>query len=91
MDRAWLDAEALDFSTRPIVEMMIPSVVDDSLAPKGAHVASLFCQQFKPEADWDRLKERAVQAVFDVVQSHCPNFRASLLGYSRAYAAGPGA
>ncbi|HET7524657.1 MAG TPA: FAD-dependent oxidoreductase, partial [Burkholderiaceae bacterium] len=66
---------------RPIVEMMIPSVVDDSLAPKGAHVASLFCQQFKPEADWDRLKERAVQAVFDVVQSHCPNFRASLLGY----------
>jgi phytoene dehydrogenase-like protein len=81
MDRAWLDAQALDFSTRPIVEMMIPSVVDDSLAPKGAHVASLFCQQFKPEADWDRLKERAVQAVFDVVQSHCPNFRASLLGY----------
>jgi putative ABC transport system substrate-binding protein len=44
-------------------------------------VASLFCQQFKPEADWDALKERAVQAVFDVVQSHCPNFRASLLGY----------
>lgn len=81
MDRAWLDAEASGFSTRPIVEMMIPSVVDDSLAPKGAHVASLFCQQFKPTADWDRLKDMAVQAVFDVVQSHCPNFRASLLGY----------
>ena len=73
--------EAQGFSPHPIVEMMIPSVVDDSLAPKGAHVASLFCQQFKPEADWDALKERAVQAVFDVVQSHCPNFRASLLGY----------
>ncbi len=27
------------------------------------------------------LKERAVQAIFDVVQSHCPNFRGSLLGY----------
>jgi phytoene dehydrogenase-like protein len=81
MDRAWMDAEATGFSKRPIVEMMIPSVVDDSLAPRGAHVASLFCQQFKPTADWDRLKEEAVQAVFDVVQSHCPNFRASLLGY----------
>jgi phytoene dehydrogenase-like protein len=81
MDRAWLDAQAAGFSTRPIVEMLIPSVVDDSLAPQGAHVASLFCQQFKPAADWDRLKESAVQAVFDVVQSHCPNFRASLLGY----------
>jgi phytoene dehydrogenase-like protein len=81
MDRAWLDAEAAGYSSRPIVEMMIPSVVDDSLAPAGAHVASLFCQQFKPGADWDRLKEQAVQAVFDVVQSHCPNFRASMLGY----------
>jgi phytoene dehydrogenase-like protein len=81
MDRAWLDAEAAGHSSRPIVEMMIPSVVDDSLAPKGAHVASLFCQQFKPGADWDRLKDQAVQAVFDVVQSHCPNFRASVLGY----------
>ena len=49
MDRAWHDARGVGFSTRPIVEMMIPSVVDDSLAPKGAHVASLFCQQFKPE------------------------------------------
>ena len=81
MHRAWLDAEACGFSARPIVEMMIPSVVDDSLAPRGAHVASLFCQQFDPAADWDRLKESAVQAVFDVVQSHCPNFRASLLGW----------
>jgi phytoene dehydrogenase-like protein len=81
MDRAWRDAEAHGFSRQPIVEMLIPSVVDDSLAPPGAHVASLFCQQFKPEADWDALKTQAVEAIFDVVQSHCPNFRSSLLGY----------
>jgi phytoene dehydrogenase-like protein len=81
MDRAWHDAEAGGFSRQPVVEMLIPSVVDDSLAPKGAHVASLFCQQFRPQADWDALKERAVQAVFDVVQAHCPNFRRALLGW----------
>jgi phytoene dehydrogenase-like protein len=81
MDRAWRDAQADDFSREPIVEMLIPSVVDDSLAPPGAHVASLFCQQFRPGADWDALKERAVQAAFDVVQSHCPNFRRALLGF----------
>jgi phytoene dehydrogenase-like protein len=85
MDQAWRDAEAQGFSSRPIVEILIPSVVDDSLAPKGAHVASLFCQQFKPEADWaaddGKLKEQAVQAIFDVVDSYCPNFRTSLLGY----------
>ncbi len=81
MDRAWRDAEEAGFSAQPIVEMLIPSVVDDTLAPRGAHVASLFCQQFRPDADWDALKQRAVEAVFDVVQSHCPNFRRALLGW----------
>lgn len=84
MDRAWHDAEANGFAAQPIVEMLIPSVVDESLAPKGAHVASLFCQQFKPDADWDALKPRAVEAIFDVVQAYCPNFRRALLGW-RAY------
>lgn len=81
MDRAWHDAVARGYSREPVVEMLIPSVVDDSLAPQGAHVASLFCQQFAPDADWSTSKDGAVQAIFDVVQSYCPNFRASLLGY----------
>lgn len=84
MDRAWRDAEDTGLARSPVVEMLIPSVVDASLAPRGAHVASLFCQQFKPDADWDTLKERAVDAIFDVVQSYCPNFRRALLGW-RAY------
>ncbi len=81
MDRAWHDAEAQGCSLAPIVEMLIPSVVDDSLAPAGQHVASLFCQQFDPDADWSTLKPTAIERIFDVVQSHCPNFRSVLLGY----------
>jgi len=81
MDRAWHDAEANGFASAPIVEMLVPSTVDDSLAPAGAHVASLFCQQFKPSADWSTLKDPAVNAVFDVVERYCPNFRRALLGY----------
>ena len=81
MDRAWHDAESGGCSAFPIVEMLIPSVVDETLAPPGRHVASLFCQHFKPAADWTSLKSTAVDRIFDVVQSHCPNFRASLLGY----------
>jgi len=84
MDQAWHDAQAHGFARAPIVEMLIPSRVDDSLAPQGAHVASLFCQQFKPDADWDMLKDQAIEAVLNVVQSYCPNFRASILGL-RAY------
>lgn len=81
MDAAWCDAQRQGFAAAPIVEMTIPSVVDPTLAPPGAHVASLFCQQFRPDADWERLKPQAVQAIFDVVDRHCPNFRRALVGY----------
>jgi phytoene dehydrogenase-like protein len=81
MDTAWRYAQVQGCSQSPIVEMLIPSVVDSSLAPPGAHVASLFCQQFDPAADWTTLKTVAVERIFDVVQAQCPNFRRSLLGY----------
>lgn len=83
MDRAWHDAERDGFAQKPIVEMMLPSVVDDSLAPKGQHVASLFCQHFDPAlgAAWDERKPDAVAAVFRAVQEYCPNFGRAMLGY----------
>ena len=82
MDRAYLDARAGGIARQPIVEMLIPSTLDDSLAPKGAHVASLFCQHFDPGADWEARKDEAVQRIFDVVESHAPGFRRSVVGQS---------
>jgi phytoene dehydrogenase-like protein len=83
MDAAWRDALHAGFARAPIIEMLIPSVVDDSLAPPGAHVASLFCQHFDPDpaAGWDALKPAAVEAVFERIETYCPNFRRALLGY----------
>jgi phytoene dehydrogenase-like protein len=83
MDRAWHDAVRDGFARRPIVEMLIPSLVDDSLAPAGRHVASLFCQHFDPQpaGGWDARKGQAVEAIFDAVQSYCPNFRRAMLGF----------
>ncbi|MEO8322143.1 MAG: NAD(P)/FAD-dependent oxidoreductase, partial [Bradyrhizobium sp.] len=49
MDRAWQDARAHGWSREPVVEVLIPSTLDDSLAPSGQHVASLFCQHVAPE------------------------------------------
>ena len=82
MDRAYLDARADGIARQPIVEMVIPSTLDDSLAPKGAHVASLFCQHFAPDADWSLSKQEAIDRIFDVVESHAPGFRKSVLGHS---------
>jgi phytoene dehydrogenase-like protein len=82
MDRAYSDAKAEGLSRAPIVEMVISSMLDETLAPRGQHVASLFCQHFDPAADWSRAKDEAVQRIFGVVESHAPGFRASVLGYS---------
>ncbi len=84
MDQAFTDAKAYGWSKRPIVEMLIPSTVDDSLAPKGQHVASLFCQQFAPELpdgrDWDKEEGKAADTIIDTVEACAPGFRASILG-----------
>jgi phytoene dehydrogenase-like protein len=82
MDRAYLDARASGIAAKPIVEMVIASTLDDSLAPGGAHVASLFCQHFAPDADWKLRKDEAIGRIFDVVESHAPGFRSSVLGHS---------
>jgi phytoene dehydrogenase-like protein len=82
MDRAYLDARADGVAQRPIVEMVIPSTLDDSLAPEGAHVASLFCQHFDPGADWSTRKPEAIGRIFDVIESHAPGFRSSVVGHS---------
>jgi phytoene dehydrogenase-like protein len=84
MDQAYLDAKAGGWSKRPIVEMLIPSTLDQSLAPPGRHVASLFCQHVAPVlpdgASWDQHREQVADLMIDLVNSHAPNFKASVLG-----------
>jgi phytoene dehydrogenase-like protein len=83
MEQAYFDAKKDGFAKRPIVEMLIPSTVDDSLAPTGQHVASLFCQHFDPEPSngktWDDMRDAAADTVIDTVNSFAPNFKKSVL------------
>jgi phytoene dehydrogenase-like protein len=84
MEQAYFDARTYGCSRAPVVEMLIPSTVDDTLALPGKHVASLFCQHFNPQLpndlDWDEIKEPAADLVIDTVTRHAPNFKASVLG-----------
>ena len=83
MERAYFDARTVGFSREPIIEMLIPSTVDPSLAPAGRHVASLFCQHFDPVLpggrSWDDAREAAADAIVETVNRHAPNFKASIL------------
>ncbi len=84
MDEAYRDAKAFGISKKPIVEMLIPSTLDDSLAPPGQHVASLFCQQFAPTLpdgrSWDDEREAAADLIIGTVNDCEPNFKASVVG-----------
>ena len=87
MERAYFDARTTGWSTEPIVEVLIPSVVDDSLAPPGRHVASLFCQHAHPDLPsvapgrtWDDARDEVADLMIATVNRAAPNFAASVLG-----------
>jgi len=84
MERAYHDARALGWARAPIVELLIPSTLDATLAPSGQHVASLFCQHVAPEppdgASWDEHREHVADLMIDTVDRYAPNFRRAVLG-----------
>ena len=83
MDRAYDDARVHGWSKEPIVEMKLPTTIDDSLAAPGMHIASLFCQQFAPELpdgrSWDEVREDVADHIIDTVDRHAPNFKKSVI------------
>ena len=86
-EQAYFDAKSkahnAGWARAPIVEVVISSTLDDTLAPKGQHVASLFCQQVHPDVDggWDLHRDTVANLMIDTVNAYAPNFRASVLGY----------
>ena len=84
MDRAYDDARRHGWSREPIIEMLIPSTLDDTLAPPGAHVASLFCQHVAPELpdgrSWHDHREEVADLMLDTVERYAPGFKASVVG-----------
>lgn len=89
-ERAWMDARSREhnpgWAREPVVELVISSTLDDTLAPPGQHVASLFCQHVNPELDdgagggWDAHRETFADLAIETVNRHAPNFAASVLG-----------
>jgi phytoene dehydrogenase-like protein len=83
MDRAWLDARQHGWSREPVIEVLIPSTLDDSLAPPGMHVASLFCQHVAPQLpdgrSWDDHREEVADLMIATVNRYAPGFAASVI------------
>jgi phytoene dehydrogenase-like protein len=84
MDRAWQDARTHGWSREPVVEVLIPSTLDDSLCPPGQHVASLFCQHVAPQLSdgrsWDDHRDEVADLMIATVDKYAPGFGSSVIG-----------
>jgi phytoene dehydrogenase-like protein len=83
MEEAHADARRHGWSRKPVVELVISSTLDDTLAPEGRHVASLFCQHVAPALpngdSWDDHREEVADLMIATVDAHAPNFKHSVI------------
>jgi phytoene dehydrogenase-like protein len=82
MERAYDDAKYGDFSRRPYMDMVIPTLTDPSVAPPGKHIMSCFVQ-YAPyklrEGTWDEKREAFGDTVIDTIAEYAPNIRDIIL------------
>jgi phytoene dehydrogenase-like protein len=83
MERGYDDAKYGNFSTRPYIDMVIPSLTDPSVAPAGKHVLSCFVQ-YAPyklaQGTWDDQREAFGDNVIDTIAEYAPNIRDIIVG-----------
>jgi phytoene dehydrogenase-like protein len=83
MERAYDDAKYGNFSRRPYIDMVIPSLTDPSVAPPGKHVMSCFVQyapyKLRPGLNWDEQREAFGNNVIDTISEYAPNLKNIIL------------
>ena len=85
MEEGWWTARRGELPAEPIVDAVIPTALDDSLAPPGCHVLSLLCQHYPYQPaggrDWADLRDTAAGRIIDTVARYIPNIRDILVGW----------
>jgi phytoene dehydrogenase-like protein len=82
LERAYDDAKYGDFSRRPFLDIVIPSMIDPAMAPPGKHVMSIFVQYapYHRNGGWDDSSREAFgDAVVDTLAEYAPNVRSAIL------------
>jgi len=82
VERAYDDAKYGEFSRRPYMDIVFPSVIDPGMAPPGKHVMSIFVQYapYKVNGGWTDAKREAFgDAVVNTVEEFAPGFKSLIL------------
>jgi phytoene dehydrogenase-like protein len=82
LERAYEDAKYGEISRRPYMDIVIPSMLDPSMAPPGKHVMSIFVQYapYHLNGGWSDSKREALgDTVVDTLSQYAPNLKAAIL------------
>lgn len=83
IEAGYQEALAGNYSSRPVLEMTIPSNVDDSIAPPGKHIMSIFVQyapyRLAGGRSWDDEKDAWVENCLDTLERFAPDIRNKIL------------
>jgi len=83
MEKAYDEAKYGHWSSRPYIDMVIPTLTDTSLAPPGKHILSCFVQyapyKLAPGLDWDTEKEKFGDNVVNTIAEYAPNIKDIIL------------
>jgi phytoene dehydrogenase-like protein len=83
MERAYDDAKYGNFSRRPYIDMVIPTLTDPSVAPAGKHILSCFVQyapyKLRPGLNWDEQRDAFGNNVIDTISEYAPNIKNIIL------------
>jgi phytoene dehydrogenase-like protein len=83
MERAYDQAKYGEFSRRPYIDIVIPTLTDPSVAPPGKHIMSCFVQ-YAPyklsKGNWDEQREAFGNTVIDTISEHAPNLKKIIIG-----------
>jgi phytoene dehydrogenase-like protein len=82
LERAFDDSKYGDFSRAPYLDLSIPSILDDSLAPAGKHVMSIY-MQFAPyrlkQGDWNQQRDALADTIIKTVAAYAPDLPGKIL------------
>lgn len=82
IERAYDDAKYGKPATNPMIECTMATALDDTLAPPGKHLMSMFVQYAPYELEgttWDAERDRFADRCFDIVNEYAPNFKSSVI------------
>lgn len=79
IERGYDDWKAGRWSSHPYVDMLMPSIIDPTMAPEGKHYMSVFVQ-YAPyhlaDGPWTAEKRQAFgDTVINAIAEHSPNFK----------------